>query len=120
MAKSVCIRSMLGRLLDTGIKRAAGGRCISEFRTGPGRDEAHRREADLLNPLGLDNSFVVAIRANDPQEGRAKSRTLKRGGCGQGCGWILGATAEFQQLDDGMPKLTDYKLPMKAAPRRYG
>ena len=32
-------------------------------------------------------------------------------------GWILGATAEFQRLDDGMPKLTDYKLPMKAAPR---
>src|SRR6185369_1498607 len=32
-------------------------------------------------------------------------------------GWTLGVTAEFQQLSDGMPALTQYKLPMKAAPR---
>ncbi len=71
-------------------------------------------QAELLNPLGLDNSFVVVIRADDPRA--AKVSTLSEAAAVQD-GWILGATAEFQQLNDGMPMLTQYKLPMKAAPR---
>ena len=71
-------------------------------------------QAELLNPLGLDNSFVVVIRADDPRA--AKVSTLSEAAAVKD-GWILGATAEFQQLDDGMPSLTQYKLPMKAAPR---
>jgi len=71
-------------------------------------------QAELLNPLGLDNSFVVAIRADDPRA--AKVSTLSDAAAVKD-GWILGATAEFQQLSDGMPMLTQYKLPMKAAPR---
>ena len=71
-------------------------------------------QAELLNPLGLDNSFVVVIRADDPRG--AKVSTLSEAAAVKD-GWILGATAEFQQLDDGMPSLTQYKLPMKAAPR---
>lgn len=71
-------------------------------------------QAELLNPLGLDNSFVVVIRANDPRA--AKVSTLSEAAAVQE-GWILGATREFQQLSDGMPMLTQYKLPMKAAPR---
>lgn len=71
-------------------------------------------QAELLNPLGLDNSFVVVIRADDPRA--AKISTLSEAAAVQD-GWILGATAEFQQLSDGMPMLTQYKLPMKAAPR---
>ena len=71
-------------------------------------------QAELLNPLGLDNSFVVVIRADDPRA--AKVSTLSEAAAVQD-GWILGVTAEFQQLSDGMPLLTQYKLPMKAAPR---
>jgi glycine betaine/choline ABC-type transport system substrate-binding protein len=71
-------------------------------------------QAELLNPLGLDNSFVVVIRGDDPRA--AKASTLSEAAAVKD-GWILGATAEFQQLSDGMPMLTQYKLPMKAAPR---
>jgi glycine betaine/choline ABC-type transport system substrate-binding protein len=71
-------------------------------------------QAELLNPLGLDNSFVVVIRADDPRA--AKVSTLSDAAAVKD-GWILGATAEFQQLGDGMPMLTQYKLTMKAAPR---
>ena len=71
-------------------------------------------QAELLNPLGLDNSFVVVIRANDPRA--AKVSTLSEAAAVQD-GWVLGATREFQQLSDGMPMLIQYKLPMKAAPR---
>ncbi len=71
-------------------------------------------QAELLNPLGLDNSFVVVIRADDPRA--AKVSTLSEAAAVKD-GWMLGATAEFQQLSDGMPMLTQYKLPMKAAPR---
>ena len=71
-------------------------------------------QAELLNPLGLDNCFVVVIRADDPRADKVS--TLSEAAAVKD-GWILGATAEFQQLDDGMPSLTQYKLPMKAAPR---
>jgi len=70
-------------------------------------------QAELLNPLGLDNSFVVVIRADDPRA--AKVSTLSEAAAVKD-GWILGITREFQQLSDGMPMLTLYKLPMKAAP----
>ncbi len=71
-------------------------------------------QAELLNPLGLDNSFVVVIRADDPRAGKVS--TLSEAAAVSD-GWILGTTREFQQLGDGMPNLTEYKLPMKAAPR---
>jgi len=71
-------------------------------------------QADLLNPLGMDNSFVAVIRADDPRAARVS--TLSEAAAVSD-GWILGASLEFQQLTDGMPALTQYKLPMKAAPR---
>lgn len=71
-------------------------------------------QAELLNPLGLDNSFVVVIRADDPRAGKVS--TLSEAAAVSD-GWILGTTREFQQLSDGMPNLTQYKLPMKVAPR---
>jgi glycine betaine/choline ABC-type transport system substrate-binding protein len=71
-------------------------------------------QVDLLNPLGMDNSFVVVIRADDPRA--SKVSTLSEA-AGVSDGWILGASLEFQQLTDGMAILTQYKLPMKAAPR---
>src|SRR5580704_16097091 len=71
-------------------------------------------QADLLNPLGIDNSFVAVIRADDPRA--SKVSTLSQA-AEVSEGWILGASLEFQQLTDGMAALTQYKLPMKAAPR---
>ncbi|MDP9115207.1 MAG: hypothetical protein M3O20_16180, partial [Acidobacteriota bacterium] len=71
-------------------------------------------QAELLNPLGLDDSFVVVIRADDPRA--AKVATLSDAAKVTD-GWILGITSEFQEVSDGMPMLTQYKLPMKAAPR---
>lgn len=70
-------------------------------------------QADLLDPLGIDNPFVAVIRADDPRA--SKVSTLSDAAVSEG--WALGVTAEFQQLSDGMPALTQYKLPMKAAPR---
>lgn len=71
-------------------------------------------QAELLNPLRLDDSFVVVIRADDPRA--AKVATLSDAAKVTD-GWILGITSEFQEVSDGMPMLTQYKLPMKAAPR---
>src|SRR5579864_3914801 len=71
-------------------------------------------QAELFNPLGIDNPFVAVIRADDPRA--SKVSTL--GEAAQvSDGWILGASVEFQQLNFGMPALVQYKLPMKKAPR---
>jgi osmoprotectant transport system substrate-binding protein len=71
-------------------------------------------QADLLNPLGIDNSFVAVIRADDA---RANKVSTLSEAAQVSDGWIVGASLAFQQLPDGMPALTQYKLPMKAAPR---
>jgi glycine betaine/choline ABC-type transport system substrate-binding protein len=71
-------------------------------------------QADLLNPLGFDNSFVAVIRADDPRANKVSSLSEAAQLSG---GWIVGASLAFQQLPDGMPALTQYKLPMKTAPR---
>jgi glycine betaine/choline ABC-type transport system substrate-binding protein len=71
-------------------------------------------QAELLDPLGIDNPFVAVIRTDDPRA--SKVSTLSEAAAVSD-GWALGVTSEFQQLSDGMPALTQYKLPMKAAPR---
>ena len=71
-------------------------------------------QAELLDPLGIDNPFVAVIRADDPRAGKVS--TLSEAAAVSD-GWALGVTSEFQQLGDGMPALTQYKLPQKAAPR---
>ena len=71
-------------------------------------------QLELLDPLGIDNPFVVVIRADDPRAGKVS--TLSEAAAVKD-GWALGVTSEFQQLSDGMAALTQYKLPMKAAPR---
>ena len=71
-------------------------------------------QMDLLDPLGIDNPYVAVIRTDDP---RASNVSTLSEAAAVSDGWIVGVTAEFQQLIDGMPALTQYKLPMKAAPR---
>lgn len=71
-------------------------------------------QAELMDPLGIDNPFVAVIRADDP---RASKVSTLSDAAAVSDGWALGVTSEFQRLSDGMPTLTQYKLPMKAAPR---
>jgi osmoprotectant transport system substrate-binding protein len=71
-------------------------------------------QAELLKPLGLDNSFVAVIRANDPRAARVS--TLSEA-AQVSTGWALAASYEFQQLSDGIPALNVYKLPMTAPVR---
>jgi osmoprotectant transport system substrate-binding protein len=71
-------------------------------------------QSELFDPLGIDNPFVAVIRADDPRA--SKVSTLSEAAAVSD-GWALGVTSEFQQLSDGMPVLTEYKVPMKAAPR---
>jgi len=78
------------------------------------REMKRLAQSELFGPLGINNSFVAVIRADDPRA--SKVSTLSEAAA-VGDGWALGTTAEFQQLADGMPALTQYKLPMKAAAR---
>jgi osmoprotectant transport system substrate-binding protein len=57
---------------------------------------------------------VAVMRADDP---RARKVSTLSEAAAVSDGWALGETSEFQLLSDGMPALTQYKLPMKAAPR---
>jgi len=85
------------------------------------REMKRLAQVEVLNPLGVNNPFVAVIRADDPRADKVStlSEAAAINGEGNGSGnngWILGASLEFQQLSDGMPALTQYKLPMKAAP----
>jgi osmoprotectant transport system substrate-binding protein len=71
-------------------------------------------QASLFDPLGMDNPYVAVIRSDDPRA--SKVSTLSQAAEASE-GWVLGTSLEFQQLNDGMPALSQYKLPMKAAPR---
>jgi osmoprotectant transport system substrate-binding protein len=71
-------------------------------------------QLELLDPLGIDNPFVAVIRTDDPRA--SKVSTLSEAAAVSD-GWALGMTSEFEQLSEGMPALTQYKLPQKAAPR---
>ena len=71
-------------------------------------------QSELLEPLGFDNSFVMVVRRSDPQA--AKISTLSEAARSDD-GWKMAANYEFQQRGDGMAALSQYKLPMKSAPR---
>jgi len=102
-----------GSIVTQILKEQAGEAASLIFARAQG-EMKRTAQAELLNPLGPDNSFVVVIRADDPRAGKVS--TLSEAAAVKD-GWILGTTAEFQQLSDGMPNLTEYKLPMKVAPR---
>jgi osmoprotectant transport system substrate-binding protein len=75
---------------------------------------ARRNQVDLLNPLGIDNAFVMVIAGDDARQ--RKIETLSEAAQIKD-GWKLGMGYEFQQRMDGMPALNSYHLPMSAAPR---
>ena len=75
---------------------------------------AVRSQIAVLDPLGVDNSFVMVIRGEDAR--KRKVQTLSEAAAVKD-GWKLGMGYEFEQRIDGMPALNQYHLPFSAAPR---
>ncbi len=75
---------------------------------------ARRSQMDLLNPLGIDNTFVMVVRGEDAR--KYKVSTLSEA-AQVTPGWKLGVGYEFEERMDGMPALNTYHLPMASAPR---
>ena len=75
---------------------------------------ARRSQIELLPPLGVDNFFVMVVRA---QDGAKKNVTTLSQAAEAKPGWKLGVGYEFQQRIDGMPLLNQYHLPFSAPPR---
>jgi glycine betaine/choline ABC-type transport system substrate-binding protein len=71
-------------------------------------------QSELLDPLGVDNRFVVVIRSDDP---RASTISTLSEAAQQSNGWKLGVSYDFQQRADGLPALRQYRLPMLAPVR---
>jgi osmoprotectant transport system substrate-binding protein len=72
-------------------------------------------QAQLLAPLGVDNSYVGVVRAKEPVA--AHISTLSDASQVDGDGWKLAYSFEFQQKSDTVPALTQYHLPMSAPVR---
>jgi osmoprotectant transport system substrate-binding protein len=79
------------------------------------RSEMQRvAQVEVLDPLGIDNGFVLVVRNEDAQKNRLETLTdaahVKDG-------WKLGVSYDFNQRRDGMPALNTYKLPLSAPVR---
>jgi Periplasmic glycine betaine/choline-binding (lipo)protein of an ABC-type transport system (osmoprotectant binding protein) len=71
-------------------------------------------QLEWLDPLGFDNSFVMAVRRNDPD---VKDMATLSDAEKYQPGWRLGIGYEFESRPDGMPALnTAYRLPFNGAP----
>jgi len=71
-------------------------------------------QAELLNPLGIDNTTVILVKREDAL--RMKVETLSDAAAAKD-GWKVGVTVEFDERTDGFPVLNTYHLPMSAAVR---
>ena len=71
-------------------------------------------QSELLDPLGIDNRFVAVIRSDDPRA--AKVSTLSEA-VEVTSAWKVGVSYDFQQRTDGLPLLSQYRLPMLASVR---
>jgi len=69
---------------------------------------------DVLDPLGVDDYFVMVVRGEDAR--KDKLQTISDAAHVKD-GWKLGVGYEFQQRLDGMTALSQYALPMAAPPR---
>ena len=75
---------------------------------------ALRSQITLMDPLGVDNFFVMVIRGEDSRKNHIT--TLSEAAQAKP-GWKLGMGYEFEQRIDGMPALNQYHLPFGAPPR---
>jgi len=69
---------------------------------------------EVLDPLGIDNTFAMVIRGEDAR--KFNISTLSEAALVKP-GWKLGVGYEFQSRMDGLPALNSYHLNMAAAPR---
>jgi glycine betaine/choline ABC-type transport system substrate-binding protein len=78
------------------------------------RNEMKRRgQAELIGPLGFENPPAIVIRAADGE----KLTTLSDAVAGSDK-WKMAATFDFQRRPDGLPLLSNYRIPM-SAPMRF-
>ncbi len=75
---------------------------------------ALRSQINLLDPLGVDNFFVMVVRGADA---RKRNITTLSQAAEVKEGWKLGMGYEFAQRIDGMPMLNQYHLDFSAPPR---
>jgi osmoprotectant transport system substrate-binding protein len=75
---------------------------------------ARTAQMEVLNPLGIDNTFVMVVRTADAR--KYNLHTLSDA-ANVHDGWKLGVGYEFEQRIDGMPALEKYHLPTAAATR---
>jgi osmoprotectant transport system substrate-binding protein len=66
-------------------------------------------QVELLDPLGIDNTFVMVVRGDDARKN--KIATLSDAAQAKD-GWKLAVGYEFLQRTDGMQALSQYHLPM--------
>jgi osmoprotectant transport system substrate-binding protein len=72
-------------------------------------------QVEWLDPLGIDNGFVMVIRGADARQNRLE--TLSDAANGPG-GWAFGVGYEFQQRADGLAALdATYHLRWKGTPK---
>jgi glycine betaine/choline ABC-type transport system substrate-binding protein len=77
------------------------------------RNEMRRiAQMEVLDPLGIDNSWAIVIRKSDAD----KIETLSDA-ANVKAGWKLGVTRDFNERTDGLAALNLYRMPMAAAPR---
>lgn len=68
-------------------------------------------QAELLDPLGFNSSFVAVIAGDDART--AKIQTLGEA-ASFADGWKIGTTLDFEQRADGLQALNNYRLPTSA------
>jgi len=75
-----------------------------------------RRTANIetLRPLGIDNRYVIVVRAADAEHEKIESLTQA---AHAKIDWRLGITVDFEQSPDGLARFNAYRIPL-AAPAR--
>jgi len=82
--------------------------------TRANKEMSRTAQLELLNPLGYENPPAMTVRTADAQE--AQAATLSQAAEGK-TRWKIGVSYEFQQRIDGIPAISNYKLPMAQAIR---
>jgi osmoprotectant transport system substrate-binding protein len=71
-------------------------------------------QTTVLDPLGIDNGFVIIVRDEDANKDKLQTIT---DATQVNDGWKLGVSYEFEQRNDGIAALNQYKLPMSVPVR---
>jgi glycine betaine/choline ABC-type transport system substrate-binding protein len=79
------------------------------------RNEMRRvAQAEVLDPLGIDNSWAVLISTAVPQTDARNQIDTLTDATHVLPGWKLGITRDFNERNDGLSAFNQYRLPMRA------